>query len=51
MEKEKNTPLDLNGIFALPDGNKIPPRPPDTEEGERLSWVLCSFLQTDIYDA
>jgi hypothetical protein len=30
--------LDLNDIFAFPDGNKVPLGPPDTEEGE--SWVM-----------
>ena len=30
--------LDLNDIFAFPDGNNIPLRPPDTENGE--SWVM-----------
>jgi hypothetical protein len=29
--------LDLNDIFAFPDGNNIPLRPPDTE-GE--SWAM-----------
>jgi hypothetical protein len=34
----KNYALDLNDIFAFPDGDNIPRRPPNTEEGE--SWVM-----------
>lgn len=34
----KKYALDLNDIFAFPDGNNIPLRPPNTEEGE--SWVM-----------
>ena len=30
--------LDLNDIFAFPDGDHLPIRPPITEEGE--SWVI-----------
>lgn len=30
--------LDLNDIFAFPDGDNIPLRPPNTEEGE--SWIM-----------
>jgi len=30
--------LDLNDIFAFPDGDNIPLRPPNTEDGE--SWVM-----------
>ncbi|KAF8492051.1 hypothetical protein F5888DRAFT_1860050 [Russula emetica] len=34
----KKYALDLNDIFAFPDGDNIPLRPPNTEEGE--SWVM-----------
>ena len=34
----KTYALDLNDIFAFPDGNNIPLRPPDTKNGE--SWVM-----------
>lgn len=34
----KKFALDLNDIFAFPDGDNIPLRPPNTEEGE--SWVM-----------
>ena len=30
--------LDLNDIFAFPDGNNIPHGPPEAEKGER--WVM-----------
>ena len=46
----KKYALDLNDIFAFPDGNNIPLRPPDTKNGE--SWVmllevgLLSLIQT-----
>jgi hypothetical protein len=43
--------LDLNDPLAFPDGDNIPSRPPNTEEGE--SWVvllevglLCLQFQT-----
>ena len=34
----KKYALDLNDIFAFPDGENIPLRPPDTKNGE--SWVM-----------
>jgi hypothetical protein len=34
----KKYALDLNDIFAFPDGDNIPLRPPNAEEGE--SWVM-----------
>jgi hypothetical protein len=34
----KKFALDLNDIFAFPDGDNIPLRPPNAEEGE--SWVM-----------
>jgi hypothetical protein len=34
----KTYALDLNDIFAFPDGNNIPLRPPDMKNGE--SWVM-----------
>ena len=34
----KKYALDLNDIFAFPDGNNIPLRPPNTKDGE--SWVM-----------
>ena len=34
----KKYALDLNDIFAFPDGDNIPLRPPNIEEGE--SWVM-----------
>ncbi|KAI0275589.1 hypothetical protein BGY98DRAFT_47634 [Russula aff. rugulosa BPL654] len=37
----KKYALDLNDIFAFPDGNNIPRGPPKTEKGE--SWVM--FLE------
>jgi hypothetical protein len=37
MAAEKHT-LNLNDIFAFPDGNNIPLQPPKTEDGE--SWVV-----------
>jgi hypothetical protein len=30
--------LNLNDVFAFPDGESVPLRPPNTEEGE--SWVM-----------
>ena len=33
-----NYALDLNDIFAFPDGDNIPLRPPDSKNGE--SWVM-----------
>ncbi|KAF8492044.1 hypothetical protein F5888DRAFT_1732925 [Russula emetica] len=52
----KKYALDLNDIFAFPDGDNIPLRPPNTEEGE--SWVMLleidngslPFFYTDICD-
>jgi hypothetical protein len=34
----KKYALDLKDIFAFPDGDNIPLRPPNTKEGE--SWVM-----------
>ena len=39
--------LDLNDIFAFPDGDNIPLSPPNTEEGE--SWVV--LLQVGLLSA
>jgi hypothetical protein len=39
--------LDLDDIFAFPDGDNIPLRPPNTEDGE--SWVM--LLQVGLLSA
>src|SRR6266852_7648387 len=42
----KKYALDLNDIFAFPDGDNIPLRPPNTEEGE--SWVMLLELRRSV---
>ena len=39
--------LDLNDIFAFPDGENVPLRPPNTAQGE--SWVM--LLEVRLFPA
>jgi hypothetical protein len=45
----KTYALDLNDIFAFPDGDNIPSRPPNTEQGE--SWVMLLDTASAISNA
>jgi len=38
--------LNLNDIFAFPDGDNIPLRPPNTEGGE--SWVMLLEVRRSV---